>query len=254
MSLAAVAIITIIANHFGADVATLTHYLMNLAITTLLLVMAIMLLAKDGTAGDLGKAWIFFTSFVIFWFTAERIWGIYELVYQINPWPSEADYFWLAGYPLYFAFTFFYMRPFKNVISPRMITASVAVASAVSALLAYDTITHEPNLISLEALLGMAYPIADAICLVPVMIGIILFVRGKVHFFWSCLLIGVLLFVVADYGFLFLSLEGSYYTGSYIDIPYLWAYLFLLIGLYNHLKIFKKRDQNSRFNNQEDLR
>jgi hypothetical protein len=66
-------------------------------------------------------------------------------------------------------------------------------------------------------------------------------------------MIGMLCFVLADYGYLFLSLDKSYYTGHVIDIPYLWAYLFFLTGVSNYAKIFKKRDQESQFNDQESL-
>jgi hypothetical protein len=224
-----------------------------LAITIPLVAIAIKLLARDGIRGNFGKSWIFFVAFAVLWFVAERIWSIYELVYRADPWPSEADFFWLAGYPAYFVFTVFYLKPFKNMISFKLIALAFSIATALIAFLVYYTTLQESDLSFFETVLGISYPIFDTISLVPIVIGLVLFFRGQVSFFWSCLMIGMLCFVLADYGYLFLSLDKSYYTGHVIDIPYLWAYLFFLTGVSNYAKIFKKRDQESQFNDQESL-
>jgi hypothetical protein len=81
-----------------------------------------------------------------------------------------------------------------------------------------------------------------------------LFFSGKVNFVWFLLLLGMLSFVIADTGFLVLSLDEEYYTGHPIDILYLWAYLFFLFGSYHYLRIFKKRGKEDQFDNQENFR
>jgi hypothetical protein len=121
-------------------------------------------------------------------------------------------------------------------------------------LLTYHAVLQESSLSEFETALGLAYPLADAVSLVPVMVGLALFFRGQVSLLWSCMLFGMLCFVVADYGYLFFSLENSYYTGHLIDIPYIWAYVFFLFGSYNHAQVFKKRSEENRFNNQEKFR
>jgi TRAP-type uncharacterized transport system fused permease subunit len=102
-----VALAVVAANYFGPAYAALTSNFANLFVTAPLVSISILLLVRDRGRGDLGKAWLCFAVVVILWFTAERIWMVYDLVYESDPWPSEADYFWLAGYPIYFAFTFF---------------------------------------------------------------------------------------------------------------------------------------------------
>ncbi|MEM2786060.1 MAG: hypothetical protein QXW37_05145 [Candidatus Nitrosotenuis sp.] len=245
--LAIVTVAVIIANYFGQIYAALTSDFANLLITTPLLFTSIALSIRDKGRGDLGKAWVCFTAVVILWFVAERIWMVYDLTDGVDPWPSEADYFWLAGYPVYFAFTFFYLKPFRNSISKTLMFSASTVTVLAAGFLASSI--FEENSFSFETMLGMAYPVLDAISITPIIIGLVLFLRGQTSFLWSCLFIGMLCFVVADYGFLFLSLDQEYYSGHVIDIPYLWAYIFFLFGTNDYTNIFKIRSKDNRFNN-----
>lgn len=247
-----VALAVIAANYFGPTYAALTSNFANLFVTVPLVLISILLLVRDRGRGDLGKAWMCFTAVVVLWFVAERIWMVYDLVSGSDPWPSEADYFWLAGYPIYFAFTFFYLKPFRNSISKTLMVSTTAATVVAAGFLASSI--FEENSYSFEIILGIAYPVLDTISITPIIMGLVLFLRGQVSFLWLCMFIGMMCFVVADYGFLFLSLEEEYYSGHIIDIPYLWAYLFFLFGSNNYAKIFRMRTMDNRFNDQEKLR
>lgn len=248
-----IAIVIITANYFGEDYAIWAYDILNLAIIVPLVAISILLLIRERDQGNFGRTWVFFASFIILWFIAEIIWAVYELVYKVEPWPSEADIFWLAGYPLYFIFTIYYLKPFRNMISAKLVATSIGITMTIAIFLIYYTM-QESDISEFETILGLAYPIADTIAIAPIIISLILFFRGQVNFLWSCLLIGMICFVVSDYGFLFLSLDETYYTGHPIDILYLWAYLFLLSGAYEHIKIFRKRNQENKFNDQEGFR
>lgn len=247
-----VAVAVIVANYFGQMYATLTSDFANLFITAPLLFTLIVFLIRDRGHGDLGKAWMCFTVVVILWFVAERIWMVYDLTDGGDPWPSEADYFWLAGYPVYFVFTFFYLKPFRRSISKTLMFSASTVTVLVAGFLASSI--FEENSFSFEAVLGIAYPVLDTVSIAPIIIGLVLFFRGQVSFLWSCLFIGMICFVIADYGFLFLSLDEEYYSGHVIDILYLWAYLFFLFGTNNYARMFKIRSKDNKFNDQEKLR
>ncbi len=245
--------VILLSNCFEKEYATISYNILNLLITVPLVAVCLILLAKEGIRGDFGKGWICFTAFNVLWFVAERIWMVYDLVYKTDPWPSEADYFWLAGYPIYFAFAIFYLKPFQNAISTKLIAVSIGISATIAGFLMYNT-AQESDIFELEVALGLAYPVADALSLAPIFVGLVLFFRGKVNFLWTCLLIGMLCFVVSDYGFSILSLDDEHYSGHPIDIPYLWAYLFFLFGAYNRFKLFTKQSQENRFNDQEKFR
>ena len=243
-----------VANYFGHDYALWTYNLVNLAITTPLVIFSTLMMIRERFHGDFGKAWIFFTVFIILWFIAERIWSVYELVYKVDPFPSEADIFWLTAYPFYFIFTMYYLKPFKNRISTKIGIVTGGVTITIAIFLMYYTYMQESTISEFETIIGLAYPMADTIALVPIIMGLFLFFRGQVNFLWICMLIGMLCFIVADYGFLFFLLNDSYYSGHPIDIIYIWAYLFLLYGTYSYNKIFRKRNQENKFNDQNKFR
>jgi hypothetical protein len=253
-SLATIAAIIMITNYFDEQYSVLASSYSNLVITVLLVVFSVALLAKYGIRGDFGKALVCFVLFVILWFVAERVWMIDELVYHVDPWPSKADFFWLVGYPSYFAFTIFYLRPFKKLISIRLLTLVFGLVAVLGASMTYYATLQQSDISYSDMLLGLSYPIFDSFLLVPIALGLILFVKGQVNFVWSCLMFGMLSFVIADYGFLIFSLDTSYHTGHPIDIPYLWAYLFFLFGVINYAKIFRKQNSEIRFEDQDKFR
>lgn len=99
-------------------------------------------------------------------------------------------------------------------------TSLIAVSILIPSL--YMTIDNNSDESKFAIILGAIYPIADAIILVPALIGIFLFFRGEVNFLWTLLLIGILFEVIADTGFQYFTLNNSYYTGHLIDILLMW--------------------------------
>ena len=192
-------------------------------------------------SGKHGKAWIIFALFAVTWFTAEQIWTVYEQIYEIDPWPSTADFLWLSGYPLLFTFSIFYLLPLRKAISKKLLISSVLISVTLlvpTFILTYQTNSSENQF---EVALAASYPVLDAIVLCPALIGVSLFFKGEVNFLWSLICIAMVLNVIADTGFLILSMDNSYYTGHPIDLLYLWAYILFAFGVYSHIRIFNSR-------------
>ena len=117
------------------------------------------------------------------------------------------------------------------------------------------TFQNNSNETQTAIIIGAIYPFADAIVLIPSMLGVVLFFRGKVNFLWSLLLIGFIIEVVADTAFQYFSLNNDMYTGNPVDILFFWAYVVFSFGLYDHIKTFKKsHDKKNTFDNKESLR
>lgn len=253
-TLAVIFFAMMVSNYFGQQTSSLTYNVLNMLITGSLVFFSIIQIFRNRHSSQMGKAWICFSSFVILWFVAEVIWLVYDLVYRTNPWPSEADYFWFAGYPIYFMFSAYYLKPFKTLVSKKIIFLASATAITVLVFSIYLSELQNIDFSKSEAIIGLAYPIADAIVLFPITISLSLFFRGQVNFLWSMLMIGMLCFVISDMGFLIFTMDDSYYSGHPIDTIYLWAYTFFLFGSYNQSHIFKKRNSENKFNKQESLR
>src|SRR5574338_28374 len=240
-SLLATGFIMLLANFLVEKTRSLITDLLFIPVTGAVLILSIVMALRFRASGKHGKAWIIFAMFALAWFTAEQVWTVYEQIYKIDPWPSPADFFYLSGYPLLFAFSIFYLFPLKNAISKKLIISSSLISIALlvpTLILTYQTNSSENRF---ETVLAASYPVLDAIVLCPALIGVSLFFKGEVNFLWSLICIAMMLNVTADTGFLILSMDGSYYTGHPIDLLYLWGYILFAFGVYSHIRIFKSR-------------
>lgn len=211
------------------------------------------LIKRKGIQGIHGKSWVFFLIFAALWFIADQLFTYNELYLHEEPFPSSADVFYLAGYPFYFVFVLFHLKPFKNAISKRLIVSVSLIAIAVLISNLYMTYQNtSPDETQTAIIVGLIYPIADAIILCPTIIGVTLFFRGEVNFLWTLLLFGFICEVIGDTAFQYLSLSNEMYTGHPIDMLFLWAYITFSFGIYDHIKIFKSTKNT--FENKEDLR
>lgn len=240
------------AEHIGKETAIVFANWIFLPASGAVLVLSIISSTKHGTTGNHGKAWIAFAIFSACWFIAEQVWLVEELFYHQKPFPSTADFFYVAGYPAYLVFSILYLKPFKSVMTKKMLVFALLVSVTILVPDMYWTLQNNSDEDQFSIVLGSLYPICDSIVLVPAIIGIRLFFGGKVNFLWSLMFLGMLIEVIADTGFQYFSLDDSYYTGHPVDILFLWSYILFSFGIYDHIKVFKSKMKN--FGNKEDLK
>jgi len=203
------------------------------------LVLSIIIAIKTRLIGSHGKAWVLFAVVAISWFVAEQLWNVYELILDIDPYPSEADFFRIFGYPFYFGFLIFYLKQFRKAISKKMIVLSSLFALGLLVPSLYISFDSELDLNDIENILGLTYPVLDVIVFVPALIGVALFFTGKVNFLWTLMCFAIFCDIIADVGFLFTTLEETYYSGHPIEILYHWSYILFAFGIYDHYKVFR---------------
>lgn len=198
-------------------------------------ILSIKLSIMHGITGSHGKAWIFFSAFIISWFAAEQFYD-YDLDYA--NWEVDiADILWIVGYVLFFIFTLHYLQIVKNAISMKIILFSCLVSAMVLVPGLY-LFFEGSDLGTLEGGLTLVYPILDAIVLAPTVIGIIMFFKGEVNFLWILVLIAIICNVIGDVSYGIAVAEDSYYPGHPLDMLYLWAYVFVAFGVYSHIRLF----------------
>ncbi len=239
ISLFAIAVGILVTNMISEDTAILFASWSYIVTAGSFLVLTLIMMVKTRGIGSHGKSWVLLAVFAISWFTAEMIWDVNELILEIDPYPSNADFFWLLGYPLYFGFLIFYLKPFWKAISKKMIAvASIfAITLLIPALyVSYDT-DLEPT--DLDNILALSYPLLDAIVLVPALIGVTLFLTGKVNFLWALMCLAIMCVIIADIMFYFGTLEDDYYSGHPVEILFHWVYILFAFGIYDHYKVFK---------------
>lgn len=253
-SFAAVSFIMIFALYLGKDVANVVSNWIFIPVPGAVVILSILFAIRNGVKGSHGKAWLLFSLSAISWFIGEQVWLVYELVYSEDPFPSLADFFYLIGYVFFFVFSLYYLQPVKNAITKKIVGTAIAISIALLIPTVYYSLDYNTDYNSFELALAASYPILDAVTLVPSVIGIVLFLGGKVNFMWTLMMLGMLIFVIADTGFLATDMAGEYYTGHPVNILYFWSYLLFAFGVRDQMKIFKKSEAENRFDKQEELK
>jgi hypothetical protein len=104
---------------------------------------------------------------------------------------------------------------------------------------------------SFTLVLGAIYPIFDALVIIPALVGVSLFFKGKVNFMWTLFCLGTISAFIGDAAFLFGQNEDSYYTGNPMEILFYWNYILLSFGVSSQLALFNKTKKDKKL---EDLR
>jgi len=240
LSIVLVGFLIVFATFLGRESVKVVTDITYIPVTGIWVVLSTALVARFRQTGNHGKAWLSFLGASISWFIANTLWTAYELVYNVNPFPSLADVFFIAGYPLIFFFLMYYLKPVRKASSRNIIIGSILVSVAIMIPSIYMAYSFDPKVSLLENILATSYPVADSIILIPALIGVVLFFKGEVNFTWSLICLGILLQSAGDTGFQFATYTNTYYTGHPSDIIFLWSYILFSFGAYNHLQIFKK--------------
>ncbi len=139
------------------------------------------------------------------WFTAEIIWTYYQLGLGIEtPFPSLADAFWLVGYaPLTYHLYRIYNTVTTKITGKDTIVVVSAMMAAVLAFLLYLVFSisdQHPSV--LELIINLAYPVLDAILLIPAIVILWSFRRGEpAYTHWVMISLFIVFVTVADIGF-----------------------------------------------------
>lgn len=249
-SIIIIAAINVISNFYGEEVAVLVGNFSYIPVTIGLLLVSFLVLKRFGISGQHGLAWIGLVGFSISWFFAEMTWITEEVFLNVKPFPSIADVFYLLGYPFLFMFLIYYLVPFKSAINKKMTISAILIAIAILIPSLYCSLTKTEPDGFFEFMLALLYPISDAIMIIPALIGIALFFKGEVNFMWTLVCLGILSVFIADAAFFLAQFDDTYYTGSPMEILFLWTYIFLSFGVYNQFSVFQKRITN---NNKSDF-
>ncbi len=249
-ALAAGAAVILISNFISQDTAILVGNLTYIPTAGTLLVLSLLILARFGTTGHHGVAWFSFAAYAISLFIAEMLWVVQELYLQIDPFPSAADIFYLISYPFLLMFYVSYLQPVKSAITKKTIAASLVFSVGILIPSLYLALGPSTDADLFDIILGTIYPVFDAMVLIPALIGVSLFFKGRVNLLWTLFCLGTISTFVADSAFLFAQNEDSYYTGNPMEIPYYWNYVLLSFGVGSHLVLFQK----SKTGELEDLR
>ena len=140
------------------------------------------------------KGFVLFAIGGAFWMIAEQIWQMYDHVWEGDPFPSEADIFYLGAYPLMAAFLFLSLKPVIKKTNRNVWLFAIGLSISFlipSVLAAYDDMFGEE---SFATGIALSYPILGAIQLVPAIVGIMYLTKEGASISWMLILFGFIVY------------------------------------------------------------
>ncbi len=211
--------------------------------TNLLAGVAVYLAAKamlkygKGVHTQSGRIWPAFMIGLSLWFLGEVTYSVYyEFLNVAVPYPSIADVFYLGGYIPFFVGLFLYVRYFSSAITKRvvaLVAIGVIVAGALVVIFLIDPVLTETADL-LTRFLDFAYPISDLILFSLALMGLSVFAGGSIGRSWVFLNLAIILNVVADMMYSYLTALELYVTGSFPDLLYMFGYISFALAFYLH--------------------
>jgi signal transduction histidine kinase len=213
----------------------------------LLVVLSIWAITKSETIQEIPKKSLVFLVFAFSsWFIAEQTWNLYEHVLDIDPYPSMADFFYLAAPIFMFVSLTFFLKSTEKKISKKMILFSsiISLLILIPSLVATFNVSAEDE--PFEVIIALTYPIVDSIVFVPAIITISFLISNRRSFFWIMIIVGLLVMLAADTAFLFLVIEDEYVDGHPVDILWVSSYTiwaFMMFHIIMESKQFKDKKE-----------
>lgn len=163
-------------------------------------------------------------------------WFVYEAAMNIEvPYPSVADFFWLASYIPFFLSMAVMISGYRRLGLGFRKWSLVAVVPLSLSVLALVTLKVVVPIFS-DAEAGMVdkvvnplYIYLDFLIFVPALLVTLAFSKGVQGRPWQLISYSFMLFAVYDTVYAYLSWHGLYSSGSHLDI--LWASAYLLIAV-----------------------
>ncbi len=174
--------------------------------------------------------WVLFGCGLTAFAIGDSLFSLYEFVLDIEPFPSAADVFYLAGYVLMAAgLAGLVRRARPDGDRVALIDAAIVLVPTTVAVWIYLVAPYARagGSTVLEQAVAGSYPMGDLLCL-AVLIRLLSGETGswrRIPTALVALAVGIVAMFVADIGFVLSQLHGEYQSGNLIDALYLVPYL-----------------------------
>ncbi len=171
------------------------------------------------------NAWLLIGLAIICWGLGEVYWTAFIEDNPSAPYPSPADAFYLAFYPLAYAGLAMLVRARAHEMNWRLWMDGAIAAlgtAALGAAFVFDFVAEKATGTPIEVITTLAYPLGD-IAMVSVVVGVVALTGWRPGRTWSLLLAGLAALVIADIAFTLQSTDGTLPSGEWIDPIYLVA-------------------------------
>lgn len=170
-------------------------------------------------------------------FFAELTYAIYDIVYDIEPYPSIADVFFFLLYPLLLTYLILNIRFFAPKIGKK--SKAWIILMPLVVLLGYSVLSTTEGEISVfefDFYYGIIFVYFATLTLAVAVVGALILKEGVIGKAWLILVIGILLNNLGDLWYYNLELFGDYDLLHPVNMFWYSGYLVVIYALIKHKK------------------
>jgi diguanylate cyclase (GGDEF)-like protein len=215
---------TLVALHFWLGVAGGLHVVIgNGVYCAVVLGAGVACLSRASAFGRERNAWVLLGLGILAWGAAEVYWAVAIENNPNAPYPSPADIGYLLFYPLAYAGLTLLVRARTHELDWRLWMDGAIAAlgtAALGAVFIFDFVAKQTEGSAIEAVVTLAYPLAD-ITMLAMVVGVVALTGWRPGRTWSLLLAGLAALVVADIAFTLQWTGGALPGGTWVEPLYL---------------------------------
>lgn len=194
------------------------------------------------------RVWLLLSVGLGFWLLGEVTWGMREIIFGLkNRFPSEADFFWIVGYPFLIAGVSYDLK--NRFTVETKLSKLHLITAGVSAIVVSLLIFGAPEIFSIstasaDKMLNLLYTAGDFILFFLVILIALVHVIENWKYgildtskAWLLVGIGFALHSAFDVLFASLNASGTYVSGDPIDFLYDIAYWLLAVGALYYVQL-----------------
>jgi len=184
-----------------------------------------------------GKSYLALSFGFLSIFLAEVTYMIYDIIYNVEPYPSIADVFFFMLYPFLLIYLFLNIKFFTPKMGKR--TKSWIIFMPLLVLLGYSilsTTEAEISILEFDFYYGIIFVYAVTLTLSIAIVGAIVFKEGAIGKAWILLVLGILLLTIGDIWYYNLELFGKYELNHPVNMFWYAGYWLIIYALYKHKK------------------
>lgn len=239
LAITLVAVNGFLSTMIGSDESNVYQDVTRMGTAAGALALSLVVVVKQGIGGLFGRSYLALAIGLACWFSAECIWGYYEIgLGDQSPFPSAADAVWLASYAGIGYYLFSLSKFYGAGLKKWKIIAVAATIITFSSIYVYSLVgvSLDPTADDLTPLLiSVAYPILDAIMLVPAVLMVLNGGKGKLTYIpW--VFIGLVFMGIADTLLGFSAVTGFQDDTTFITMVYNASYMWMAAGMIWHVR------------------
>ena len=184
-----------------------------------------------------GKAYLALSLGYLSIFFAEVTYAVYDIVYDIEPYPSIADVFFFLLYPLLLTYLFINIKFFAPNLGKKSKLWIIIMPLVV--LLGYSilsTTEGEISVLEFDFYYGIVFVYSATLTLAVAIVGASIFKQGAIGKAWLILVIGILLNNIGDIWYYNLELFEGYDLVHPVNMFWYSGYLVVIYALIKHKK------------------